>query len=568
MAANLLAIDNLFLPAAPAARQVNLPIPRKNAHTEQPDRAASLQDTRPPCTDTLDKPASGHETATDNAAPQAAQKPKMQSPGDFSHNLRRNIAANSARRNPQNSKPEGQNAGAPTANQPNIVQLWLAQYHIEHHGKEGCSKKPDPKAGRQLAQSLAQLKSAKLPAAGENKANTASQPAGGATSDTATAHAAATDTVLKPEQTDAGNPNQLSKEPLGSPDGSKSPKAGDQSATQYGRQPAPFGQNTPTRNTQNLVISDKAAEPAGERTSLQATAAAEKNGVSEVPKAPLLDPKAASAQLKPPALSPQPLDNTEEPTHAARQTSHNGPLVFAHSGSADGKHTGKNLSTKAAAQNLNITGLRITAAQAKNGDGAAPNNAFNTESDSPMSGYNLQSQASETSSQAFGPMTKTHNLSEEQNLPHVGRQILESIKTSLAQNQPNQRITIRLNPPELGRVSIEFRQDQDHITGILQVSRLQTRDELQHLLPEIVRTLQDAGINLKRLDLELTNQGQQQHYRDQSLHDGLPHDHNGPSQPHYSQQQTPETTLTDDAAHYDTYAPRLLFTENQVDMLI
>ncbi len=568
MAANLLAIDNLFIPAAPAARQVNLPIPRKNAHTEQPDRAASLQDTRPPCTDTPDKPTLRHETATDNAVPQATQKPKMQSQGDFSHNLRSNIAANSARRNPQNNKPEGQNAGTPIANQPNIVQLWLAQYHIEHHGKEGCSKKPDPKAGRQLAQSLAQLKSAKLPAAGENKANTASQPAGGATSDTATARAAATDTVFKPEQTDAGNPNQLSKEPLVSTNGSKSPKAGDQSAAQYGRQPAPFGQNTPTRNAQNLVISNKAtatpvAEPASEKTLLQATTAAEKNGISEVPKAPLLDPKAASAQLKSPALNPQPLDNTEEPTHAARQTSHNGPLVFAHSGSADGKHAGKNLSTKAAAQNLNITGLRITTAQAKNGDGAAPNNAFNTESDNPMSGFNLQSPASETSSQAFGPMTKTHNLSEEQNLPHIGRQILESIKTSLAQNQPNQRITIRLNPPELGRVSIEFRQNQDHITGILQVSKLQTRDELQHLLPEIVRTLQDAGINLKRLDLELTDQGQQHHYKDQSLHD-----QESSSQPHHSQQQAPETTLTDDAAHYDTYAPRLLFTENQVDMLI
>ncbi|MHC4646019.1 MAG: flagellar hook-length control protein FliK [Planctomycetota bacterium] len=74
----------------------------------------------------------------------------------------------------------------------------------------------------------------------------------------------------------------------------------------------------------------------------------------------------------------------------------------------------------------------------------------------------------------------------------VGRQVLESIQNSLRNG--DQQITIRLNPPELGRVLIRFQEQQDQITGLLEVSKTQTRHQIEQALPQIIRSLQDAGV--------------------------------------------------------------------------
>jgi flagellar hook-length control protein FliK len=97
----------------------------------------------------------------------------------------------------------------------------------------------------------------------------------------------------------------------------------------------------------------------------------------------------------------------------------------------------------------------------------------------------------------------------------VGKQIQESIYSSLKQGE--QQITIRLNPPELGKVSIQFREQDGQLVGLLEVSRAQTRTEVQQALPQIIQNLAESGIQVKRLEVLLTNQQEQQGFKDPSL---------------------------------------------------
>ena len=101
----------------------------------------------------------------------------------------------------------------------------------------------------------------------------------------------------------------------------------------------------------------------------------------------------------------------------------------------------------------------------------------------------------------------------------IGEQI-QSAVLQASSRQGEKQITIRLNPPELGKVYIKFEQQDEQIIGLLEVEKLQTRIELQQLLPQIVRNLNDSGITVKKLEVTLTNEQEQQAYKDQSLTSG------------------------------------------------
>ena len=96
----------------------------------------------------------------------------------------------------------------------------------------------------------------------------------------------------------------------------------------------------------------------------------------------------------------------------------------------------------------------------------------------------------------------------------VSEQIQQSLRGSIGDG--NRQIVIRLNPPELGKVTIKFVEQADGITGMLHVDKAQTRQQIQQALPEIIQNLQDSGVQIKRLDVELTNQQQEHTAKDQS----------------------------------------------------
>ncbi len=103
-------------------------------------------------------------------------------------------------------------------------------------------------------------------------------------------------------------------------------------------------------------------------------------------------------------------------------------------------------------------------------------------------------------------------------LTNVGKQILESIQSSLTNQVGDKQITVRLNPPELGKVLIKFQEQENQITGLLEASKTQTRIEIEQALPQIIRDLSDSGINIKRLEVVLTSSEQQEQ---ESLNDYL-----------------------------------------------
>ena len=82
---------------------------------------------------------------------------------------------------------------------------------------------------------------------------------------------------------------------------------------------------------------------------------------------------------------------------------------------------------------------------------------------------------------------------------NVGEQIIESVGANL--RGVDQEIRIMLNPPDLGRVRIQFQQRGGEIVGWLQVEKAQTRYEVERGLPQIVAALQQNGILVKRVEV-------------------------------------------------------------------
>ena len=97
----------------------------------------------------------------------------------------------------------------------------------------------------------------------------------------------------------------------------------------------------------------------------------------------------------------------------------------------------------------------------------------------------------------------------------IKEQVQESISSTLKQG--DNQITIHLNPPELGRVSIKFQEQDGQLTGLLEVDKAQTRYEIEHSLPEIIRNLTDSGVQIRRVEVVLNEQSNQQSFKEPSL---------------------------------------------------
>ena len=98
--------------------------------------------------------------------------------------------------------------------------------------------------------------------------------------------------------------------------------------------------------------------------------------------------------------------------------------------------------------------------------------------------------------------------------PSPVRQIAEAFQSSSARN--GQEIVIRLDPPELGRVSVKLRIEGGEVRGVLEVDNPRTLSQLQREAPNLMTRLADAGIEMKRMDLSLTEDGARGSMRDLS----------------------------------------------------
>ena len=190
---------------------------------------------------------------------------------------------------------------------------------------------------------------------------------------------------------------------------------------------------------------------------------------------------------------------------------------------ANAKNTGQNInesSEKLLAGGLSGLKIRTSSKQTQNPNNSSSKNSSNPHVDQIFPDNNPGTKITAE------PATYTHAPKTGQTtgaFGSVGEQLQESIQSSLQQG--NKQIIIHLNPPELGKVSMRFQQDSEQISGLLEVSKLATKYEIQQALPQMIRNLSDSGIQVKRLEVILTNQSDPQFHKDQSLHDGLSQHH-------------------------------------------
>ncbi len=95
----------------------------------------------------------------------------------------------------------------------------------------------------------------------------------------------------------------------------------------------------------------------------------------------------------------------------------------------------------------------------------------------------------------------------------IGDQILNSVHASMA--RADKQVQIRLAPPELGTVTVRLSEQGDQIRGFLEVGRDETRREIEQALPQVLKGLQEAGVQIRRLEVVVSDQGDRSPGRDQ-----------------------------------------------------
>ncbi len=85
----------------------------------------------------------------------------------------------------------------------------------------------------------------------------------------------------------------------------------------------------------------------------------------------------------------------------------------------------------------------------------------------------------------------------------VTDQVTEAFRASAADQ--GRQIVIRLNPPELGKVRITLNASGRDVHGVVAVDNSRTLLELQREAPMLLERLSDAGIQLRRMEMALTD---------------------------------------------------------------
>lgn len=248
-------------------------------------------------------------------------------------------------------------------------------------------------------------------------------------------------------------------------------------------------------------------------------------------KAPAVSAGIPAVEAKSPKTNSQSVGSgPEKPVQtAARPTDSKAavPDIISESWGGNDKkslHAWNRISDNAGIQKLNATQVQISNGQTRN-RGSSTSNNTNSNPEQILTPNGAQAPASEQSphlAENAKPANPSGQTSPSDVSEDIGKQILESIHSSLSRQSGDRQITVRLNPPELGRVFIRFREQDAQVIGLLEVSRTQTRLEIEQALPQIIRNLADCGIQMKRLEVVLSDgeQSGQEGFKDQLLQNG------------------------------------------------
>jgi flagellar hook-length control protein FliK len=190
--------------------------------------------------------------------------------------------------------------------------------------------------------------------------------------------------------------------------------------------------------------------------------------------------------------------------------------VISKRGESDSQQSSDDLSEKSFLRILNSAQLSISTEKVKDQNVFIRSSSNVSLESTPLSG-DPQLKVSQASFNQPQPNIAPNNTLSQEGIKSVVEQVLESIHASI--RSVDTQIIIRLNPPELGSVCVRFEQQQDEITGLLQVSNAETKCEIEQALPQIVRSLADSGIQIKQLDVQLEDLLQKQPDQEQLFQD-------------------------------------------------
>ena len=595
MTTNMMAISNMFagtIDTGPA-------IAKSTAVKQRNQFSQSTVDDTPVSND------SGKITV-DNTAVKHRNRLNEGSTGEFSHTFRKEIPQKA--KNSRNVLKQSQIPNA--AGQPSVILPLLAQWSLKAgHGPEGIVK-VELKSGLEHAQLFNNLsKDKSVLRAGKTAKPQNSEPITivnqkqiGLKEIPHKTSQALLSTEIPSNKDENANIMQM---PEGRPLAARGPyneqsgegftlqtliRANNRMIYARGRpEDVPVSNTFGSQKTPPLASEKALVNAAGEITNvIQRPAIAGKPSVPAVQKKPLSNPDILPVQGKPsrlqfqavgidPEKSPLIAENAVANKTAAGQPIRTLTQQFSGPMGEDVTEQGPNSTSSLAYQHLHRAQFHVSAGPIKGRDGSAfGNNNADSGFEQIFSGNNAATYIEEQTS-IFPEAVKTDNLPTQTSPGGVSAsitgQILESIQSSSSQEAGTQQITIRLHPPELGKVFIRFEEHENQLTGLVEVSKAQTRYEVEQALPQIVQNLADCGIQIKRLEVILTDQNQQHSYGDESLQDGLFHQHH--DLPEWDNPDDPGTIGADgpgifenNSSYQDGLEALLQITDNSINMLI
>jgi len=525
-------IDNMLFTGTAIAAP---PAPRPNEIKKAAQFPSAADDTQP----SANTPES---ITTDNIYTNAHNESINQPPQDFSHTLRKTATTEPPQQDQDNTKPEKQNSAPAIPSKANPTQSLPIPEIPTTLGSlvKEVATQMEPKSEPQLAQLLANLKDGKsMPVTGHAAKSAeikllATTDKGQLGLKTVLPENSKGQTGLKTTLPETSNGQPVLQAAL-----SNTSKGTPTADTQAGQ-----GENTdkilisngtvvPTKapingeNIKELMPDDLVDADSKATTTDEEAATTDKPATPINQKTPALNTNFPPAQAKSPEVQSQPVGIApEKTTPIDEQTSDSNaatPKILSESStSSNGKespHAGNKLSDdpvvqegpRLAGTQLNVTEVQVSTGQTKEHGSSNYNNSFNSDLEQILSHNNPQTPVTEqspTSSEGIKTAELPAQTSPSDVSADVGKQILESIQSSLSQQRENQQITVHLNPPELGKVFIKFQEQDAQIIGLLEVSKPQTRIEIQQALPQIIQNLQDSGIQVKRVEVVLSEADQ------------------------------------------------------------
>ncbi len=118
------------------------------------------------------------------------------------------------------------------------------------------------------------------------------------------------------------------------------------------------------------------------------------------------------------------------------------------------------------------------------------------------------SDTSAASASRISTQTTVASASEPALLKSPAQDLAEQLGTVFRSGwaRPDKQVTIRLQPPELGSVTIRIEEQGQQIKAVLEVSRAETGRDIEQALPQVVRGLQEAGLQVRKFDVVVSDQ--------------------------------------------------------------